>query len=212
MNFQSNMINWFAILGMVFLFPSCGDFIYDKDNGEDVVITEGSFSMVNASAYTTWVYINLETLEAVAVEEYSGNNEITVPEEWHFALHRFDCKTNGGAVMETAYSSLEELLDSGNIPDGEFTEDVITDDVIAYDMSGMMEGIIIYAESDYNTELSKWMNVDLSVMPPIYTASNKVYLIRMKDGSLAAVRFTDFIGPSEVKGYVSFEFIYPFSR
>ena len=50
-------------------------------------------------------------------------------------------------------------------------------------MSGMMEGNIKYTEDYRNDILSGWLNVDTSSMPPIYTMSNQVYLIRLKDNT-----------------------------
>ena len=77
-------------------------------------------------------------------------------------------------------------------------------------MSGMMEGKIKYAESYYNTELSKWLFVDTSTMPPGYNPSNKVYVIKLKDNTIAAVRLRNFMNSAAAKGYMTIEYIYPF--
>ena len=66
------------------------------------------------------------------------------------------------------------------MPEGAYVEDVWTTAKIAIDMSGMMDGNIVYMESYYNEELSKWLNVDKSNMPPTYTLSNKVYMVKLK--------------------------------
>ena len=86
----------------------------------------------------------------------------------------------------------------------------ITTDKIAIDMSGMMEGNIVYTDSYYNSVLSTWLNVDTSTMPPIYTMSNQVYLIRLKDNTYAAIRFTNYTNAKGIKGYIDFDFLYPF--
>ena len=80
----------------------------------------------------------------------------------------------------------------------------------AIDMSGMMDGNIVYMESYYNEELSKWLNVDKSNMPPTYTLSNKVYMVKLKDGTYAAVRLTNYMNASGVKGFMTIDYIYPF--
>ena len=84
-------------------------------------------------------------------------------------------------------------------PKGAYVEDVWTTAKIAIDMSGMMDGNIVYMESYYNEELSKWLNVDKSNMPPTYTLSNKVYMVKLKDGTYAAVRLTNYMNASGVK-------------
>ncbi len=96
------------------------------------------------------------------------------------------------------------------MPEGRFIEDEMTQERIITDLSGMMSGNIIYADSPCNLELSKWLNLDLSIMPPIYTPGNRVYLLKMADGTMAAIRFRSYMHTSTgKKGYVSFDYIYP---
>ena len=47
-------------------------------------------------------------------------------------------------------------------------------------------------------------------MPPIYTPSNKVYLLRMKDGTMAAIRLVSYMNAAGIKGYMTFDYIYPY--
>lgn len=165
---------------------------------------------IDASSYTKWTYIDLnsKTIDTTLLNT-DGTEEGTVPDEWHFAVHRYDTKTNGGAVIETDFTSFDELLASGSIPSGEYVEDVWTEDKITVDMSGMMEGVILYAPSYYSPELSLWLNVDTSTMPPIYTMSDKVYVLRNSDGSHAAIKLVNYMNDSKVKGFMTIDYIYP---
>lgn len=195
-----------------FLFCSCDGIYDDISNMPTDNITDNSFSYVDATDYTTWVYIDLAdgTLTTLAYDD-----SINIPDSWTFALHRYDCKTNGGSVCETAFTSIDEFrsaVESGlfTLPDEtEFTAD--TDEEIIIDMSHMVEGILIYARSQVNVVMTRWLDVALVTMPPIYTQSGKVYLVRYPDGNDAAVRFTGFTNPYyyDAKGYISFEYIYP---
>ena len=127
------------------------------------------------------------------------------------AIHRYDIKTNEGAAYQTTYTNIDELKASGKLPAEEnFIKDEWTTDKIAIDMSGMMEGNIVYTDSYYNSVLSTWLNVDTSTMPPIYTMSNQVYLIRLKNNTYAAIRFTNYTNAKGIKGYIDFDFLYPF--
>ena len=47
-------------------------------------------------------------------------------------------------------------------------------------------------------------------MPPTYTLSNKVYLVKLKVGTDAAVRLTNYMNASSVKGFMTIDYIYPF--
>ena len=172
-------------------------------------IKENKFSQVKTVEYTEWAYIDLSARKVTTVqigEEY----EEEIPEEWDFAIHRYDIKTNGGAACQTDYTSIDDFIAAGKLPEaGKFVEDEWTTNKIAIDMSGMMEGNIVYTDSYYNTVLSGWLNVDTSTMPPIYTMSSQVYLLRLKDNTYAAIRFTNYTNAKGIKGYIDFDFSYP---
>lgn len=178
-----------------------------------VVIPTEKYSVKNldATLYTNWIYVNLRGTGYVT-RDYQDKN---IPEWWCIAIHRYDVKTNGGAGLETNYESLDKFLqdvESGNYrrpTDDDFVKDI--NDSITVDMSHMMEGYLVYAPSTKNKEIGKWLNVDTSTMPPIYTPSNKVYLLRLNDNSFVAIRFTGFSNPDyyNTKGYISFDYLYP---
>lgn len=73
----------------------------------------------------------------------------------------------------------------------------------------MMDGIILYAEDYWNPCLSRWLDVDTSTMPPIYTLSGRVYLLRLTDGTFAALRLRNFMDDTAVKGYMTIDYLYP---
>ena len=69
---------------------------------------------INASPYNSWIYINLQTGETETHPDYNpwiyssdgSIREAQVPEEitidWHIAIHRYEFKTNGAEVFNTA--------------------------------------------------------------------------------------------------------------
>ncbi|WP_300905636.1 HmuY family protein [uncultured Bacteroides sp.] len=187
--------------------------IYDAPEPEDSKIygfiavdnaTHTGRIYIDATDYTEWHYIDLhgKQVTTTAVGE-------AAPERWDFAVHRYDAKTNGGAVMESAAADFGMLTAVGTIPKEAFTADEWTTDKITVDMSQMMDGIIRYAEDWYNPVLSRWLRVDTSTMPPIYTLSGKVYLLRLTDGTCAALRLTNFMNDAAVKGFMTIDYLYP---
>lgn len=206
------------MMGMVLLsFPSCnGAFedIYDDpvekgSEGEygfrNIDLSNNSGTIyVDASSYTRWVYINFHDRSIDSLEIESGKPE---PEKWDVALHRYDAKILEGGAMETTFTDLASFMNSGKIPAGEFKADVKGE--VTTDMSSMMDGVIKTVESPVNLELAKWLDVDTSTMPPIYTLSNKVYLVKMKDGSIAAVQLKDFRNKMFDKGFMTIDYVYP---
>lgn len=159
---------------------------------------------IDATKYTQWIYIDFHNRSIDSLEINSGQDE---PTEWDIAVHRYDAKTNGGSVLETGYNDLNLVQSLESLPEGEFIEDGWSK--VTIDMSDMINDNIIYADSYVNTELSKWLDVDTGTMPPVYTLSSKVYLVRLEDGTLAAVRLSDFMSKSGVKGYMTIDYIYP---
>ena len=195
--------------GATFSLLSCDD-IYADPSELNTGGSQNAFQYVDASDYTQWIYFDLEKgTDTTLLYTDSAH----VPARWHMALHRYDVKTNGGGVLETSYASLENL--QADVLAGvfqlpaadQFTPD--TQDSITTDMSHMMDGYLVKAYSTVNKVASRWIHVDTSSMPPTYTLSGRVYLIRQADGTVAAVLFTGFRHPKKGSGYITFDYIYP---
>lgn len=132
-------------------------------------------------------------------------------EHWDIAIHHFDIKTNGCAAYETEYSSLEQLPESSAaFADAPFTEDEWTDHQVLYDLNGMLNFDIGYQQSYVNMVLTRWVTMEFSTPPPIYSVSDRVYIIRLKDGTYAAMKLINYMKPSGAKGYMTFDIIYPY--
>lgn len=216
MNVSHNLISLVpGVIAMLSLSACNGlfDSIYDTPQSEDTLL-HGFVSIdeqartgrlyIDATDYTQWHYVDLhgKRVQTIAVGEAE-------PADWDFAIHRYDAKTHGGRVAETSAERVDALPDIEAIPETAFVADEWTTDRITTDMSQMMDGIIRYAEDWYNPCLSGWLDVDTSTMPPIYTLSGKVYLLRLSDGTCAALRLTNFMSDAAVKGHMTIDYLYP---
>lgn len=152
---------------------------------------------VDVSAYDQWVYLSFESGVPLTL-----NVEEAEPAQWDIALHRGDVKTNKGAALKSNATSLSAL---NELPADEFTPDIT--DSIAVDMSGMMQGIVIYKESEINPVLSSW--VSRSGMPPVYTVSKNVYVVRTQEGKYAKLKFSSFTSSDDKSGFATFSYVYP---
>ena len=159
---------------------------------------------IDATDYTEWHYIDLLSKDVV-----TKNVDEDAPTHWDFAVHRYDAKTNGGSVIESGVTDFGSIPNINTFPEEAFVADEWTTDKITVDMSQMMDGIILYAEDYYNPCLSKWLNVDTSTMPPIYTLSGKIYLLRLSDGSYAALRLSNYMSDAAIKGFMTIDYLYP---
>jgi len=164
--------------------------------------SEPGIIYIDATDYCRWTYIDFSrgAIDTLDVDDPQ-------PQHWDLAVHRYDTKTNGGAVLETDAVDFNGLT---SLPAGDFVPDEWTAGTIVTDVSTMMDGYPGYAESYYNAELSRWLDVDTSTMPPIYTLSGKVYLLRLAGGDIVALRLSDFMDTAGVKGFMTIEYIYPF--
>ncbi len=193
-----------------------------KDNHEpEQQKSEEKKLSVNATNYADWTYINLETGKTQVVKDYSrwyyagtktyadpkaSASDVTI--DWHIALHRFNVRTNGGTAIATPATELSALA---VIPSTGYTEDVeiTTDTRVITDLSGMMQGNVGYASSGpINTVLGGWVTRSGSMGNYVYTLSQKVYVVKFKDGSYAKLKFTDHSNAEGTTGHVTFAYEY----
>lgn len=167
---------------------------------------------INTTDYYTWYYLNFHdfTTDTLIVDLDADDILADEPEEWDLALHRWDVRTNGGAGLETEYTSLDDLAAATTMPSGDFVEDEWYE-YISVDMSGMMSGDIGYMSCYTNLEIGKWMDVSTETMPPTYTPSNKAYLVRLQDETMLALILSNYMNKSGTKCYLTIDFIYPFT-
>lgn len=199
---------------MTVMFSSCNDVLgslYDEPEAtseygfiEPCTPDSPGLIYINATYYTVWTYISFEDRR---VDSLSVTAE--APARWDIAVHRYDTKTDHAKVIATPLTDISQARgweNTGHLPE---VADIWTTDKIVTDMSTMMDGYLSYADSWYNPELSKWLNVDTGTMPPIYTLSDKVYIICLENGERAAVKLEGYMNSAGVKGYMSIQYIYP---
>lgn len=141
------------------------------------------------------------------VEKRGGIDETSF--DWDIALHRYDVKTNEASVIATTETDIAKV---SVIPSGGYVADIKTDSIMI-DTKGMTSGKIGYASGNWNEVLNKGVEFDSSIMPPAPTSwsmSGLVYVIKLKSGEYAKIKFTDYSNDAYVKGHISFEYVYPF--
>lgn len=196
--------------------------IYDEeeDAASSGEAAEYGFTAVDAATHTgtiyiasnnyyLWTLINFHslTIDSLAIDSTLADPFDESVTDWDIAVHRYDARTNGGAALET---DCEDIGDLDGVPEGTYVEDEWTDSTVYVDMSRMLEEIIGYSRCYVNVELSKWMDEDISGMPPSYTLSNKVYVVRLADGTHAAVKLTNYMkNGGTAKGFLTIDYAYP---
>lgn len=154
-------------------------------------------------------------------ELLDGRETDTQPEapSWDFAIHRNNNRTNGGAALETSFSSMDELpINSATLlnqmssegKDTAFVSDTYSDKDVWVDQTRMLQEIIPCQGIMINEVLSRWMIVELTTPPPIFHHNGHVFLLRMNDGTIAALRCANYISARNVKCCLTIEYLYPY--
>ncbi|KWW29711.1 MAG: hypothetical protein AUK63_1311 [bacterium P3] len=187
------------------------DGLYDDFGGTDIPQygfvesrADGSGTIyIDATGYDRWVLLDFhrKTMDTVNITAAEPD-----PEHWDIAIHRYDVRTRDGAAAETPVADLSAAaaMDRDRLA---FTADV--DSQVVVDMSTMMDGYLGYSPAHVNPVLSRWLDVNTSTMPPVYTLSRKVYIVQMEDGTLAALFFSDYVNEKAAKGYITIQYRYP---
>lgn len=212
--FRKSTNRLFSIIVLSLGLTSC-DGMFDAIYDEEVPalkpgMTTGLLS-INASSYSQWVYIDFHSKSFVNVDiitdSITGDITVEEPKEWDIAIHKFQVKTNNGSAIETEYTSLSDLKAAKHLPDSIFRSDTWYESKVITDLSGMMSGNVKYCPSNVNDVVGRW--ISSSGMPPTYTTSGKVYVIRLADGSDVALHFDNYMSNDGTKGYITCSYDYP---
>lgn len=221
---KRNLRNTACVLLMGLCAVACSD--NEKDKNIDTQANVKKVTNLNASAYDQWTYINLETGATEThpdASEWIYTDGTTRPAEspeavgidWHIAVHRYEIKTNGGEALETDLTNLAAVTE---LPKGNYT----ADKNFAYNKNNLYEVITdrskmaqrnIGYSNDFtlNPVLCGWVDIEVTGgMPPkLYTPTQKVLILKCKDGGWAKLQFTT-AGNSEngKSGFISFNYVY----
>ena len=134
------------------------------------------------------------------------------PDNWTFAVHRNNVRTNGGAVLETTYTSMDELPEtSESFHNMQFTEDEWTvNEVWDSQDQGMLMGYVPSQGIEINRVLSSWLSMKIPPMPPAFSLNNHVFILRLKDGSYAALQLENYLSQSGKKCHLTINYKYPY--
>lgn len=193
--------------------------------------------MLNATSYDEWIYIDLHGMgierrripDELTSGDWDGKSGITYQlvhgstfdelsvtktdaqadaRKWDFAIHHFDVKTNGGSAAVAPTKNLFDISasDASSLT---FTPDKWSDNQVIVDLKEMMGFKIGYQNSMFNPVLSAWATMDFSTPPPVYSASGDAYVLKLADGTLAAMQLRSYISPMGTKGFLTIDIVYP---
>ena len=131
--------------------------------------------------------------------------------QWSIAVHRNNVRTNGGAVFETSYTRIDQLPESSEaFADMPFTEDIWTENEVWDSQTQMLQSLVPSQGIKVNRVLSSWLTMRIPPMPPQFVHNNHVFILRLNDGTYAALQLEDYLSPTGTKCYLTINYKYPY--
>ena len=84
-----------------------------------------------------------------------------------------------------------------------FTEDEWTENEVWDNQDQMLMGYVPSQGIELNRVLSSWLCMDIPPMPPAFSMNNHVFILRLKDGSYAALQLENYLSPKGTKCYLT---------
>lgn len=161
--------------------------------------------------YTYWFDVFGQGLSNNEKRSFTPTDPQPEPAHWSIAVHRNNVRTNGGAVLETNYSSMDELpSNSTDFTGATFTEDEWSENDVWADESRMLLSLIGCQGIRANKVLSSWLTLAIPPMPPQFTGNNHVFLIRFPNGKYAAVQLENYMNSAGTKCWLTINYKYPY--
>lgn len=160
--------------------------------------------------YTYWYDVFGEGISKNEYRDFYPTAPQEEPEKWSIAVHRNNVRTNGGAVARTDFHSFDEL------PDGTawtyaltFVKDEWNEKDVWAIQDQMLLGLIGNQGIEINNELSSWLKIDIPPMPPAFTQNDNIFILRLADGSMAALQLEDYRSFTGTKCCLTINYAYP---
>jgi len=161
--------------------------------------------------YTYWYDVFGAGLSNHDFRGFTPTDPQPAPDSWHIAVHRNNVRTNGGAVYETAFTSMKDLPESSAaFADATFTPDAWNELDVWTIQDQMLQGLIGNQGIEVNPVLSSWLKVDIPPIPPTFTLNNHVFIIRFDDGTFAAIQLENYQSPTGTKCCLTINYKYPY--
>lgn len=168
-----------------------------------------AFDADSTGIYTYWYDV---FGEGISKYEFRSSYPIAPqpePPHWDLAFHRNNVRTNGGEVLQTSITDMSQVGDHSVFAAQAFVRDTWNDLDVWTVQSRMLQGLVGNQRIKVNSELSKWLTLDIPPMPPAFTHNDHVFIVRFSDGTYAALRLKNYMSADNVKCHLTIEYKYP---
>lgn len=160
--------------------------------------------------YMYWFDAQGAGLQVNEFRYFTPTEAQTEPDSWTFAVHRDNVRTHGGAVLETTYTSMDELPETSEpFHNKQFTEDEWSENDVWSDNHTLIAGLVPSQGIKINKVLSSWFSI-VRLPPPVYAHNNHVFILRLKDGTYAALQLENYRSSAGVTCHLTINYKYPY--
>lgn len=160
--------------------------------------------------YTYWYDVFGEGISRNEYRDFYPTARQPEPDNWSFAVHRNNVRTNMGAVARTDFHSFDELpAGDAWVESLRFFNDEWNEKDVWTIQDRMLLGLIGNQGIEINNTLSSWLTIAIPPMPPAFTHSDNVFVLRLADGSLAALQLEDYQSATGTKCCLTINYMYP---
>lgn len=164
-----------------------------------------------AGQYMYWFDVFGQGVKNNTFTHYTPTAAQTAPDDWTIAVHRNNVRTNGGAALETTYTSMDQLpATSSTFHDKTFTEDEWSENEVWDNQERMLQSYVPSQGIAVNKVISSWLALDIPPMPPAFTHNNHVFILRLKDGTYAALQLANYRSPNGTACHLTINYKYPY--
>lgn len=172
---------------------------------------EKTSSTSKTGIYTYWFDVFGEGLTKNEFEKVTLTDEQPEPDDWTFAIHREVVRTNGCGVIETNYTSFDELPSSSSwFAAVDFKNDEWSETNVWVNRERMLMGYVGSQGICINKVLSNWYQCILPPVPPSYIMNNHVFIMRTHEGKYAALQLANHMSANGTKCCFTINYKYPY--
>lgn len=160
--------------------------------------------------YTYWYDVYGAGVSVSEFRAFQETDDQPLPNSWTFAVHRNNVMTNGGEVAATEFHSIERLPALDEIVETlQFQPDIWNENAVWTIQDRMLLGLVGNQGIEVNETLSQWLHLEIPPMPPAFTHDDRVFILRLQDGTYAALQLADYMSKSGVKCCLTINYKYP---
>lgn len=160
--------------------------------------------------YTYWYDVFGVGISVNEFRDYRPTPAQPEPEEWTIAVHRNNVRTNGCKAAATEFNNIDDLpADAEYLESLHYEEDTWNETDVWVIQDHMLEGLIGNQGIDANPVLSSWLKVEIPPMPPAFTLNDRVFVLRLPDGTYGALQLADYQSPKGLKCCLTINYRYP---